>query len=299
MLTRRDLPTLNLLRVFEAAGRYLSFKKAAEALFVTPPAVSQQVKTLEEQLGVPLFIRKNRELAFTEAGEQYWQQINTQLNQLRQATATLRKDYSHRVLKISLMPPVASRVVLPNLASFHKEYPDIELRIETSLRNADVLSQQVDLAIRFGEPPWDGLQHEKLIDAYIQVVCPPGTSKKYQLKQTPKNICNVPLVHMTERPHAWKRWFEMTGFGEPVGQQYYLDDYPAAMDAAESLGAMLALMPIETPLINSGRVEAPFPVLGPLEESIYAVYHESSQNDVAIRAFIAWLLQQLSNLEIS
>ncbi len=293
-----DLPSLNLLRVFETAGRYLSFKKAAETLCVTPPAVSQQVKTLEGQLGIPLFIRKNRELAFTEAGEQYWRQINTQLNQLRQATATLRKDYSHRVLKISLMPPVASRVVLPNLESFHKECPDIELRIETSLRNADVLTQQVDLAIRFGEPPWEGLLHEKLIDAYIQVVCPPGTSEKYQLKQAPKNFCNVPLIHMTERPHAWQRWFEITGVGEPTGQKYYLDDYPAAMEAAESLGAMLALMPVELPLINSGRVEAPFPALEPLDESIYAVYHKNNKDDIAIRSFINWLLQQFNSLKI-
>lgn len=296
MQFKQDLPTLNLLKVFEIAGQHLSFKNAAEKLFVTPSAVSQQVKTLESQLGVQLFIRKNRELSFTEAGRIYWNEIHNQLNNIRDATATLRKSKTKNTLKVSLMPPVASRVVLPNLASFHEAYPDIDLRIEASLRNSDVSTQEADLAIRFGEPPWEGVLHEKMIDTYIQVVCPPGFTDQFKLKNSPKNICKAPLIHMTERPQTWPKWFEVTGFGDPIGKQYYLDDYPSAMDAAESLGAMLALMPIEEPLINSGRVEAPFPALGPLDESIYAVYHERNSDNLAIRSFIDWLQLQFNAL---
>ena len=296
MLSKQDLPTLNLLKVFEVAGQNLSFKNAAEQLCVTPSAVSQQIKTLEAQLGVQLFIRKNRELAFTEDGEKYWNAIHSQLNMMRSATAALRKSNTKNTLKVSLMPPVASRVVLPNLASFHEAYPDIDLRVEASLRNSDVSTQEADLAIRFGEPPWEGLQHEKMIDTYIQVVCPPGFTDQFKLKNSPKNICKAPLIHMTERPKTWPKWFEATGFGDPVVKQYYLDDYPSAMDAAESLGAMLALMPIEAPLINSGRVEAPFPALGPLDESIYAVYHESNKDNQAVRSFIDWLQLQFNAL---
>lgn len=296
MSVKQDLPTLNLLKVFEIAGQHLSFKNAAEKLFVTPSAVSQQIKTLEAQLGVQLFIRKNRELLFTESGRTYWNEIHKQLNGIRSATATLRKTKTKNTLKVSLMPPVASRVVLPNLASFHEAHPNIDLRIEASLRNSDISTQEADLAIRFGEPPWVGLLHEKMIDTYIQMVCPPGFTEQFKLNNSPKNICKAPLIHMTERPQAWLQWFEITGFGDPTGKQYYLDDYPSAMDAAESLGAMLALMPIEAPLISSGRVEAPFPPLGPLDESIYAVYHESNKDSEAIRSFIDWLQVQFSKL---
>lgn len=297
MSVKRDLPTLNLLKVFEIAGQHLSFKNAAEKLFVTPSAVSQQIKTLEAQLGVKLFIRKNRELLFTESGREYWGEIHNQLNNIRNATAALKKSKAKNTLKVSLMPPVASRVVLPNLASFNEAYPDIDLHIEASLRNSDISTQEADLAIRFGEPPWTGLLYEKMIDTYIQVVCPPGFTELFDLKSSPKNICKAPLIHMTERPHAWPKWLETTGFGEATGKQYYLDDYPSAMDAAESIGAMLALMPIETPLINSGRVEVAFTSQNPLNESIYAVYHESNKDNLAVRTFIDWLQLQFNALK--
>ena len=101
---------------------------------------------------------------------------------------------------------------------------------------------------------------------------------------------------MSERPGAWKRLFNEINIGPPTGKQIYLDDYPSAMEAAETLGAMLALMPFESSLITSGRLEAPFPPLGPLDEGVYAVYAANNQQLVEIDVFVSWLKKLLNNI---
>lgn len=295
---RSDLPTLNLLRAFEAAGQHLSFKLAAEQLFITPSAVSQQIKTLEEQLGIELFVRGNRELSFTETGRNYWQTIHKHINGIREATASLKSDQEQEILTVSMMPPVAKRVVLPKLAEFHALYPNIDLRIETSINNTNLNSGAADLAVRFGTPPWGGLIHEKLINTYIQLICPPSFTETYKLDNDAQNVLNIPYIQMTGRPDAWRLWFAQLGSGNytPTGKAFHVDDYPAAIEAAETLGAALALIPLENPLIHSGRVEAPFPAIGPLDESIYAVYPESQKSRPVIRTFVDWLLKELRSL---
>lgn len=296
MFQRQFLPNLNLLKAFEAAGRHTSFKLAAEELFVTPSAISQQVKTLEEQLGVRLFIRKNRALELSPAGKAYWLNIHEVLSQVHQHTMSLINTYQ-KELKVSIMPPVASRIVLPNLASFHEENPSIDLRLDATLKYSDIKKGEADVAIRFGVPPWEGLHHEKLSDIYIQIVCPPGFSRKYKLLDNFKRLVDVPLIHMSERPGAWQKVFDELNLGESTSKQIYLDDYPSAMDAAETLGAMLALMPVESLLIDSGRLEAPFPQLGPLDEGIYAVYDADNPQLNEINCFVGWLqalFQQLT-----
>lgn len=297
---RSDLPTLNLLRAFEAAGKHLSFKLAAQQLSVTPSAVSQQIHTLEDQLGFPLFIRGNRSLALTDAGRPYWQKVHHHLDGIREATAELQRRQSGIIVKVSILPPVLKRVVLPNLDDFYDLHPGIELHVESSTSFANLQTGLADLGIRFGCPPWDGLLHEKLCSLRVQLVCPPGYTERYKLDTRPANMMNMPLVQMTSRPDAWwKLWLSQKGLGSSTGKQIYVDDYPAAIEAAETLGAALAMYPIEVPLIESGRVEAPFEPSGPLEEAIYAVYPEPQKNNAGIRAFIEWLRRQLHAMDKS
>jgi LysR family glycine cleavage system transcriptional activator len=107
-------------------------------------------------------------------------------------------------------------------------------------------------------------------------------------------MLELPLIQMTSRPDVWwDKWFSHQGMGSPSGKNFYVDDYPAAIEASETLGAALAIYPIELPLIASGRVEAPFPPLGPMDEAIYAVYLAPQKHNPGIRAFIEWLRRQL------
>ena len=284
------LPNLNFLLTFEVAAQLLSFKQAAEALHVTPSAVSQQIQHLEDAIGKPLFLRHNRSLELTDDGEQLLTLIHPHLNGLRRATAKVRGHQSSQ-LRVSVMPPVANRV-----AAFHQAHPDIELVVETSLSNANLLSEGIDIAIRFGQPPWPGLTHEKLSDVMIQVITPVGYAGQYGFPQNLQAMAQIPLIHMAERPGAWKRFFDQLGLPASEGTAYKVDDYPAAIQAAETLGAALALYPIEQPLVDAGRVEAPFPPLGPLDEAIYAVYPKNRDLPAGGRAFIDWIQSALSTL---
>ena len=286
------LPNLNFLITFEVAGQLLSFKRAAEALHVTPSAVSQQIQQLEDFVGKPLFVRHNRSLVLTDDGEKYLAQIQPHLNGLRKATSALRNERTTK-LRVSVMPPVANRILLPNLEKFQRLHQHVELQIDTALTNSNLFSENIDLAVRFGQPPWPGLTHERLCEVKIQAIMPVGYSQKYDLPSNVSALTELPLIHMAERPGAWNRLFDQLGLSASNGPAYHVDDYPAAVQAAESLGAALALFPIEQSLIDSGRVEAPFPPIGPLDEAIYVVYPKSRELPTAGRIFIDWLLSLL------
>lgn len=293
----RPLSSLNLLRALEAAARHCSFKEAGDELCITPSAVSQQIKSLEDQLGITLFIRQPRGLILTEAGQRYATEIRPLLASIDDATVRARQSREHTVLRITLMPPLASRVVLHRLADFQSRHPDIELRLDTNVRNVDLQQRQADLAIRYGSPPWPGCAHEKLSDLFIQPICPPSVAKALDLEANPLNLLHAPLVHMTERPDSWAQFFTRLGLGKPSPtSEFFVDDYPAAIEAAETLGATLALLPLEKPLLRSGRVTAIGLAIGPLPEAMYAVMLQGKQDEPAIMAFLAWLKDQLTRM---
>lgn len=289
------LSSLNLLRAFEAAARLGSFKDAGDELCVTASAVSQQVKALEAQLGIALFERQPRALLLTDAGRRYATGIRPHLAALDSLTDALRGET--RTLRVTLMPPLASRVVLPALADFRALHPGIDLRIDTSLREMDLQQRQADLAVRSGTPPWPGCRHEKLCDLYAQVVCPPAIAAQFGLRENPLRLADAPLVHMTGRPDTWPRLFAQLGLGEAKGEAWHVDDYPAAVEAATTLGAAVAVLPLEKPLIESGRVVAIGPPLGPLPDAVYAVMTDERTDDPAIRAFLCWLKEKLRALQ--
>lgn len=298
-LMLRPLPTsLNLLRTFEVAGRHLSFTLAGQELCITTSAVSQQIRALEEQLGVALFERQTRGLALSQVGGRYWQEVQTHLQALERCTRELVRPGAEPPLRVSLMPPVASRVVLPALADFQALHPGVEIRLDASLRQVDLLRQEADLAIRFGTPPWPGCGWERLLEVMVLPVCPPAIAERFQLVGHPENLTKAPLIQMSKRPDSWDQYFALLGMGRPAPdqQQFFVDDYPAAIEAAESLGVALAIMPIEQPLLASGRVVAPLPPLGPLPEAIHAVWRDDVAERMATRAFLTWLKERLAAL---
>jgi len=293
-MTRLPTP-LTLLRTFEVAGRHLSFTLAAQELCITPSAVSQQMRSLEQQLGITLFERRPRALALTAAGEAYWRQIQQHLEALEECTRALLDKGPAAPLRVSLMPPMASRVVLPALADFYQRHPEIQLHIDASLRNLDLSRHEADLAIRFGTPPWQGCHWEKLLDLYVLPVCPPDMARQQDLAHHPEHLARVPLIQMTERPDAWQRYFEALGLGTAeTSQQYFVDDYPAAIEAAETIGVALALLPLEQPLLDSQRLAAPWPAQGPMPEAVYAVMRKQDRSRSDISSFLHWLKARLA-----
>jgi LysR family glycine cleavage system transcriptional activator len=150
----RKLPPLNALRAFEAAARHLSFTRAADELFVTQAAVSHQVKTLEEHLGIKLFRRLNRALMLTDEGQKYFPDVRDALDQLAQATKSLHKSDTSGVMTLSVMPSFASLWLVPRLQNFTTAYPDIDLRISADDKIVDFNQDDVECAIRYGLGKW-------------------------------------------------------------------------------------------------------------------------------------------------
>lgn len=272
----------------------MSFKQAADELCVTPPAVSQQIKQLEEVLGVQLFVRGNRKLEFTKAGADYWQLISHRIDELDQETTLLQERNRQASLSVSVMPPLAGTVVIPNLGHFQKRYPDLSLHIESNIKNISIEQGEADVAIRFGGGQWPRLINHKLMGLRIQPIFPPNLIDHYDL-DSEEGARSIPLVHMQARPTAWAQWFEGAELGTPTpDNEYFLDDYPSAIEAAKHLGAALALMPIEQPLVDSGEVIAlgtPYPI----DDAVYAVYKPEDKDNPIIQAFVHWLDELLQS----
>ena len=140
----KRLPPLNALRVFDAAARHLSFTRAADELFVTQAAVSHQIKSLEDFLGLKLFRRRNRSLLLTEEGQSYFQDIKEIFSQLTEATRKLQARSAKGALTVSLLPSFAIQWLVPRLSSFNSAYPGIDVRIQAVDRQEDKLADDVD-----------------------------------------------------------------------------------------------------------------------------------------------------------
>jgi len=164
----RHLPSLAALRVFEAAGRHLSFTNAAVELCVTTSAVSRQIRALEQEIGRSLFARQPRGLALTKAGATYLTRVADALRRLDDASAALRGTGRRRQLRLSVLASFAGNWLVPRLPEFERRHPGIDVALEATTRYADFARDPVDLAIRFGTGPWEGLASEPLFPPWLR-----------------------------------------------------------------------------------------------------------------------------------
>lgn len=285
--------------MFEVVARFESIKLAADKLCLTPSAVSQQLKSLESQLGITLFDRHPSRLQLTSIGKQYATSIRPILSALDEVTAGVcERGRDQQILRVTMLAPMANRIVLPRLKSFRQAHPDIELHLDSTLQYQDLQQRQVDLAFRYGRPPWAGCVHEKLLNLYAQPICSPALAAEYGLSdQSTEALRYPPLVHMTERPDAWGVYLaHINVHRESATTDFHVDDYPSAIEAAETIGVSLAVMPLEQPLVKSGRVQPAGPVKGPLPDSLYAVMLPEMQADPRVVGFLAWIRAQLGSI---
>src|ERR1700728_1336867 len=171
------LPSLNGLRAFEAAARHLSFTLAASELNVTQTAISHQIRRLEEELGIRLFVRKNRALALTPEARDYLPGIRAAFNDLRLATDRLLHKENDRVLTVSTLASLAAKWLLPRLTAFQEAHPGIDVRITTSTSLVDFQRDDVDAAIRYRRGQWAGLRSDWLMADELFPVCRPELLK--------------------------------------------------------------------------------------------------------------------------
>jgi LysR family glycine cleavage system transcriptional activator len=291
------LPPLNLLRVFEVAGRHLSFKEASRELHVTPSAVSHQIKTLEEQLGFALFRRNNRSLAFTKAGNALFESVNSHLSALRQDVARVIRRHGKPSIRAHILPFMASEYVIPNLHDFQQQHPDLELRIETSANMLDFELNDIDIGVRLGLGDWPGLIAEKLVCIEATPVCAKSFQDSHQMQEL-TDLSDKTLIQIQWQEDPWQRWSEQTGIPLDTSHKLTLDSFTNSLTAAEQgLGVALALFPLAYQWIEKGRLVAPFRERIPVDEAYYLVYRPEDADREDIQRFVRWLVALFNNLD--
>lgn len=287
------LPPLNALRLFEAAGRHLSFKLAAHELGVTPSAVSHGVQGLEDWLGAPLFARCLRGLVLTEAGVAYLATIRESLMLLATASETLPGRRVTRRIRISAPPTFTARLLLPRLGRFRERHPDVTLVIDTPHHHAELAEGGADLAIRMGRGEWPGLAAEHLMHEDLVPVCAPALLERCQGRDP---VMALPRIRVTTVSQDWETWLRAAG--RPVAggvDGLRIDTVLMAFDAAvRGMGIVLGRRPLVDQELHAGTL---IPVAGPVVRSptpYWLVGHPEIMERPDIRTFRTWLRDELA-----
>ncbi len=281
---------LNALRVFVAAARHASFKEAAGELCVTPGAVSRQVQGLEEHLGVALFERRHRAIELTQLGQLFLAQVAPALAAIEQAGERVR-GLARGSVRVDATPTFALHWLIPRLAEFRAEHPQIEVRLVTS-QGAIVKCGAVDLHIRRDPAHFAGLAGEPFMRERATLVCSPRLAGRGGWR-TPADLVAAPLVRMRSRPDLWPKWFAAAGFGEVPAANFVADFIEfdntilAIQAAVEGLG--VALVPrifVEGLLLGGALVEVA--LAAPFASGAYHLLYEGEPGEAA-RVFADWL----------
>ncbi|MDU5454994.1 glycine cleavage system transcriptional regulator GcvA [Pseudescherichia vulneris] len=286
----KRLPPLNALRVFDAAARHLSFTRAADELFVTQAAVSHQIKSLEDFLGLKLFRRRNRSLLLTEEGQSYFQDIKEIFSQLTEATRKLQSRSAKGALTVSLLPSFAIQWLVPRLSSFNSAYPGIDVRIQAVDREVDKLADDVDVAIFYGRGNWPGLRVEKLYAEYLLPVCSPLLLTGDKPIKAPEDLAKHTLLHDASR-RDWQTYTRQLGLNLNVQQGPIFSHSAMVLQAAiHGQGVALANNVMAQSEIEAGRLACPFNDVLVSKNAFYLVCHDSQAELGKIAAFRQWIL---------
>ena len=290
------IPPLNALRAFEASARQLSFTRAAEELFVTQAAISHQIKALEDNLGIKLFMRKNRSLLLTEEGQSYYLDIKDVFNALHDATERLLARGAKGAITVSLQPSFAIQWLVPRLNTFNLLHPDIDVRIKAVDQPENSLTEDVDLAIYYGRGRWSGIHAEQLHTEYLIPVCSPLLLSGSKPLGIIDDLANHTLLHDASR-RDWKRWFKHVDFkGGNVNHGPIFSHSAMVLQAAiHGQGVALAHSVLAKPDIDSGRLVCPFKEVLISKNSYYIVCREKQLELGKIAAFREWVLQTVAD----
>ncbi len=287
--------SLRGLRTFCVAARYLSFRTAADELFVTSSAVSHQIKSIEEELGQPLFERGTRELKLTETGQSLYEAINPLIDQLDDAVAGFKSVGRRQSIRISVQPFFASEYFVPRLSEFTAAHPEIDIQVGTSDESAEKHPADSDLSIRlFRKAPSD-MPSNLLFPLRMVPAGSPDFKKKVRVRNR-KIISDFPIIVHETRPKAWKLWSESSGIALPEESKVTrLDSMIAVVRATErGLGAALVPVPLADLWFKQGSIVRLFKDELVAEMSYYLVCREDRVDDGAVKQLREWILENFA-----
>jgi len=279
----RKLPSTNLLVTFDAAARHLSFKQAAEELFVTPSAVGHQIRVLEEELNVQLFERLNRSIALTPIGKQYHCKIAKALQTLRTATVDIMQQNEETSLLIHSFPFLVTTLLVPNLKAFKALHPNLKIAIESRIDRSAMNSGQLEIAIRYGQQADDTMVYQEVSPVLVSPVCAPDYQPADPLAES------VSLIELSTDPGRWDKWQQDCDIQLNVGDSIECDGMQAVIEMAEQgLGLAMGYFPALEPLVKAGRLKKALPEHSSQIDSLYLVYPKEQKDHPVIQAFSSW-----------
>ncbi|OGB40193.1 MAG: LysR family transcriptional regulator [Burkholderiales bacterium RIFCSPLOWO2_12_67_14] len=284
----RFLPSMGMLKAFEAAARLGSFTAAAGELHLTQSAVSRQIRGLEDQLGAELFIRERQTVRLTLAGEAYAQEIRAALQRLSAAALAFRANPHGGTLNLAILPTFGTRWLAPRLPQFLAHHPGVTINLTTRLVPFDFQAEPMDPAIHFGTPHWPGATLDVLMNETVVPVCSPGLLAQHPIRSA-ADLLRAPLLHLVSRPDAWERWFAAMGVHAAEVHGMLVDQFAMAAQAAIA-GLGCALLPRFLIDGELARGELVMPVEGPVDSgSYYLAWPAHRESHPPLQAFRDWI----------
>lgn len=292
-------PSLNALRVFDVVSRHASFRLGAEELGVTQAAVAQQIRGLEASLGLKLFERLPRGLALTDNGRTYAASLRKAFELIDEATRALRPEPTH--LTISVTPSFASRWLIPRLAAFTEAHPQIDLRVLATERLSHFHTDGVDIAVRYGRPPFGaGLNAEPLFDQHIVAVGSPVLLDSQGMPRQVSDLQHFMLLHDAHNlwPQFIARFFEQPLANTPKNMRF--NQTSLAIEAAiAGQGLALASHFFVQDDIRAGRLRSLTEQPLQLDTGFYLVWPRKTRHAGAQAVVRQWLVDQAGACAVS
>lgn len=286
--------SLRALRGFCAAARHLSFKLAAEELFVTASAVSHQVKGLEQELGVSLFDRGASSLALTDAGKALLEEIDPLLRQISQVTSRFRNRHQRQSLRISVQPFFASELFVPRLAEFARQHPDIDMQIDTSNEAWEHHPPVADVSIRVFRSAPENLVSDAFYPLRLLPACSPALHAR--IVDANEKVLPFPMIVHNQRSDQWQLWSASAGVEVPKPQRIIqLNSTVAVVRAAQQdLGVAIVPMPLSQQLFATGQLVPLYEHEAPTKDRFYFVCAPEKAATAPVQALRKWVLKTFS-----
>ncbi|HCN47035.1 MAG TPA: LysR family transcriptional regulator [Pseudomonas sp.] len=296
--------SLDVLRVFEVAARLRSFTAAAVELGTTQPAVSQQIKRLEEQLGARLFDRIYRGIELTEAGVLLYEQVHMGMLNLDEGVAQVVGHDQHEVLRVATDFAFAAYWLMPRLQRFHQANPRVDVSLVTSERSHAMLRPDIDVAVLFGDGRFPQGESLWLFDEEVFPVCSPRLLGEKALPLAPDALLKLPLLHL--RGESASRWFDWNGVfrelklpGPPTPGPLRFDNYTLLIQAAiAGQGVAIGWRHLVDALLDQGLICRPLDSSIRSEKGYYVVRPSRKRRSTLVERFVEWLGEEQSRLPV-
>ena len=301
MSSNRPLPPLKSLQAFRYAAQSLSFKVAAEQLYVSQAAVSQQIKTLEHALGVALFERYARQVVLTTEGEYLFEYADKAFNLLEEGVKGITEDPNPNTLVISSVPSFSSRWLVPRLGDFQAHEPDINFRLSPSIALSTFIESDLDLVIRLGRGQYSGLQSSLLFREFQLPVCHPSLINKDEPIE--KQIINIPIItdNGPDIEHVWpifQRFLNV--YDMPMNSQLHIADSTALVEALLSgQGLTMMRFGLVYELLEKGQLICPLPIYMKSQYDFYLVAPPQHFKYKKVMAFKRWIEKEVKIIDSS